>query len=103
MIYEMHPLPEPRASRRAAPGGTTRAACFLSDEALMHYLLRRFSRDLGSLMQRAGRTWIASTPCRPNAPSPCPLVRAMLENAIAGRCNCCLRYLTIQLLKLALV
>lgn len=53
------------------------AACFLSDE-VMSYMLNRFSRDLGSLMQLLDH--LDHYALQTQRALTIPLVRAMLEN-----------------------
>jgi hypothetical protein len=55
-----------RAPRRAAPGADARGV-FLGDE-VMDYMLKRFSRDLGSLMQLLDQ--LDGFALRTSAPSP---------------------------------
>ena len=75
-VFELHPLPEPELRAALRQAADARGA-FLSDE-VTDFVLRRFSRDLGSLIQLlyhldryALQTQRAIT---------IPLVRAMLEN-----------------------
>jgi DnaA family protein len=65
-----------RTPRRAAPAADERGV-FLSDE-VMDFMLHRFSRDLGSLMQLLEQ--LDAYACAPNAPSPSLLIKSMLEN-----------------------
>jgi len=75
-VFELHPLPEPelRAALRQAADAR---GVFLSDE-VMDFVLRRFSRDLGSLMQLLDH--LDRYALQTQRAITIPLVRAMLEN-----------------------
>jgi len=75
-VFELHPLPEPelRAALRQAADAR---GVFLSDE-VMDFVLRRFSRDLGSLMQLLDH--LDRYALQTQRAITIPLVKAMLEN-----------------------
>ena len=75
-VFELHPLPEPelRAALRQAADAR---GVFLSDE-VMDFVLRRFARDLGSLMQLLDQ--LDRYALQAQRAITIPLVKAMLEN-----------------------
>jgi DnaA family protein len=75
-VFELHPLPEPdvrAVMRRAADA----RGVFLSDE-VMDFVLKRFSRDLGSLMQLLEH--LDRYALQAQRPITIPLIKSMLQD-----------------------